>query len=136
MGRSKKVEMPRDLAALRRNIDRWRKAQNGVRRRIPEEIWSCALALLEKHTVVQIADAVGLPYESFRKRARLMSTDKSRAARRSTAVKTKFVEIPIKAREPSMTILELRSPNGSSAIVRTDASSAADIIARIWAGRE
>lgn len=138
MNQSTRESLPQELAASRRRVDAWREAQNGVRRHIPDEIWSEAVALTARYSLTKVSGALGIPYESLRKRAGAKSR-RSSGAKRTKPSKRKirsreqrFVELPTNTLESSATSIELRSPEGFTVVVRTPSTQVAQVVAALW----
>jgi len=60
------VNVPTPLSIARRQLDQWRDAQQG-RKRLPQALWSKAVALAREHGLNQTARTLGLKYDSLRK---------------------------------------------------------------------
>ncbi len=136
--------LPRELETARRRVDAWRSTQDGVRRRIPEKIWSEALSLTSRHSFTKVSSSLGVPYESLRKRARQSQPGAGGGGGRKAPVggrsrrktmKQRFVELPQTSQDSSksgVTSIEMRSPGGATLVVRTASANVADVAAALW----
>lgn len=143
MSQSNQKSAPRELAAARQRVDAWRAAQGGVRRHIPEEIWSSAVHLTGQYSLTKVSTALGLPYESLRKRVGRSPSSAVRGAGCKAAIvarsnrvvkpnKQRFVELPTPPLESSVASIELRSPTGATLFVRTAPTHVAQVAAELW----
>lgn len=57
--------VPTALSHARRQLDQWRSRQSG-RKRLPQELWSKAVALAREHGINKTARTLGLKYESLK----------------------------------------------------------------------
>ena len=60
------ANVPMPLSIARRQLDQWRNQQQG-RKRLPQELWSKAVALAREHGLNKTARTLGLKYDSLRK---------------------------------------------------------------------
>lgn len=138
MNQSTQQSLPGELTTARRRVDAWRDAQGGVRRRIPEAIWTDAVSLAARHSLTKVSVALGVPYESLRKRfgsksRRTRGGKRIKPSRRKMASKQqRFVELPTNSLESSVASIELRSPGGLTVVVRTANDQVAHVIAALW----
>lgn len=58
--------VPTALSHARRQLDQWRSRQSG-RKRLPQELWSKAVALAREHGINKTARTLGLKYDSLKK---------------------------------------------------------------------
>jgi hypothetical protein len=61
-----RANVPTPLSIARRQLDQWRQQQPG-RKRLPQELWSKAVALAREHGINRTARTLGLKYESLKK---------------------------------------------------------------------
>jgi hypothetical protein len=81
------VNVPAALSIARRELDRWRRQQTG-RKRLPQELWSKAVALAREHGVNRTARTLGVKYESLQKHLKAAPPLGSGTAR------AEFIELP------------------------------------------
>jgi hypothetical protein len=87
MAAKRKRGEPSRLARARERLDRWRRKRE--KRTIPEELWELAVELAADYGVYRTARALGLNYESLKKRVPAACAD----ARASREVSAKFWEV-------------------------------------------
>jgi len=61
-----RANVPTPLSLARRQLDQWRRRQQG-RKRLPRELWSSAVALAREHGINKTARTLGLKYDSLKK---------------------------------------------------------------------
>ncbi len=69
------ASIPMALSAARRQFDHWRSQQPNKRTRLPNELWSHAVALAQEHGLNKTACALGLKYYSLKKHLDETSAD-------------------------------------------------------------
>jgi hypothetical protein len=80
MSTSRSRDLPLALRTARRQLDRWR-SRHRPRARLPEELWRKAAALAREHGLNKTASALGLKYESLKKRIEAPVVDLSKVAK-------------------------------------------------------
>jgi len=98
------ANVPVALRTARRQLDRWR-SRHRPHTRLPEELWRKATVLARRHGLHRTASALGLKYDSLKKRIEAPVVDLSKAE----AAPCEFVEFfasPMAARKsPSCLLL-------------------------------
>ncbi len=129
MGRTKRGEIPADLAQGRQRFRAWRRTRK-TGRRIPEPLWSLAVQLAEAHGLGRTASVLGLDYYSLKKRIELSNGDF-----RSTA--PAFVELSASPASTRACVIELQDEAGASMRVHLtgyDAPELAALSRSLWNG--
>jgi len=80
--------VPTALSRARRQLDQWRSRQSG-RKRLPQALWSKAVALAREHGINKTARTLGLKYDSLKKH--LEATPPAAAGRGK--VEPEFIEL-------------------------------------------
>ena len=106
-------DLPVALHAARRQLDRWR-SQHRPHTRLPEELWRKATALARRHGLNRTATALGLKYDSLKKRIEAQVVAPSKAEEPPCDF-LEFLGSPMATRSCECTI-EL--DDGSGTIVR------------------
>jgi len=106
-------DLPVALRTARRQLDRWR-SRHRPRARLPEELWRKATALARRHGLNRTATALGLKYDSLKKRVETRVVEPSKA-QEAPCEFVEFLAGPMDARSCECTI-EL--DDGSGTIVR------------------
>lgn len=123
----KKSAVPPDVVKVRQRIERWRKTR-AKRTRMPEELWSAAVALARVHGIYAISQALRVSYATLKKRlgAAKASPAKKRGRRKKKAA---FVELEPAwgGVGPAQCVVELRKPSGTTMTIRLTDSGALDI---------
>ena len=60
--------LPSPLESVRYQFAQWRETRKNRRERIPEDLWSAAVRLLDQYSINQISRALGLNYNDLKKR--------------------------------------------------------------------
>jgi len=79
MGRTRQAGLPARVEQLRERIEQWRCTRER-RSPMPEELWAEATDLARAGTVYQIARAVGVSYESLKRRVAEAAPDEEAGA--------------------------------------------------------
>ena len=125
MGISKAQALPPRLQAARRRFQHWRRTRK-VGSRIPRPLWANAVKLAESYGIHPTAKALGLDYNSLKKR--LESASPSAVA--ASAEAARFVELaaPTSAGMPEC-ILELEDVEGTKMRLHFKGIEAPDLAA-------
>jgi len=83
------TNIPMALSRARRQLDRWRSRQRTQRARLPEDLWQNAVALAHEHGLNKTARALGLKYDSLKKRLGATTTGQSE----SRGTQCEFLEL-------------------------------------------
>ena len=78
MSTNRSTNLPAALRAARRQLDRWR-GRHRPHTRLPEELWHKAVTLARRHGLNKTASALGLKYDSLKKRMEARVVDLSTA---------------------------------------------------------
>jgi hypothetical protein len=73
------AHIPVALSTARRQLDRWRSRQPTKRTRLPEDVWQNAVALAREYGLNKTASALGLKYDSLKKRLQATASDESKS---------------------------------------------------------
>ena len=130
MPTSNPITIPAEFLTLRTEIFDWRKAQNGVRRVIPERFWRDALLLAGTHGGYKTAAFLGLPSGSMHRRLKVLSAVSTGKKVANTPLR--FVDIPIPLAKPTDAIIELLHDGGEKLMIRVPSSEAAGVAAELW----
>lgn len=128
MGSKRRAEPSREILAVRRQVERWRRTRPRSGR-MPEELWELAVGLAGVHGVNPIARALGLDYYSLKKRLV--------AAGESSQSSPAFVELDVaSAGSSTECVLEFEERRGSKLTVRLRGSvDVAAILESFWKRR-
>jgi len=124
MSTKRSTDVPAALSTARRQLDRWRSRQSG-RKRLPQELWAKAVALAREHGINQTARALGLKYDSLKKRVERTVTEGSG----SEAARGAFLELlprPTTASSIECTI-EWEEPGGTTMRMHVKGATMADL---------
>ena len=124
MRTSRSRDLPVALRAARRQLDRWR-SQHRPHTRLPEELWRKATALARRHGLNRTATALGLKYDSLKKRVETRGVDPSRAEETSCEF-VEFLAGPMDARSCECTI-ELDDGSGTTVRIHVKGVRMADL---------
>lgn len=75
------AHIPAALSTARRQLDRWRSRRPTKRTRLPEDLWQNAVALAREYGLNKTASALGLKYDSLKKRLQATASDESKSGR-------------------------------------------------------
>jgi len=120
MGR-KAQPLPADLARARTVFDRWRKGRK-IRTRVPDELWDTAVPLARKHGVNRVSRALGVNYDSLKRRMTRTVDDRHEAPSVPT-----FVEVS-QAKVRDECVIELEERRGQKMTIRLSGSGNIDIV--------
>ena len=112
------------LRTARRQLDRWR-SRHRPHTRLPEELWRKATALARRHGLNKTASALGLKYDSLKKRVETRGVDPSRAEETSCEF-VEFLAGPMDARSCECTI-ELDDGSGTTVRIHVKGVRMADL---------
>src|SRR5262245_26864805 len=115
--------LPASLAGARRRFQRWR--QTGSRpHRIPASLWKAAVRCAAQHGLYQTARALGLDYNSLKKR--VVASAETPA---TSTLPSPFVELftPARGGPPAECILEIERPEGTKLRVELRGSAIPDL---------
>ena len=118
MGR-KAQPLPADVAKARTVFDGWRKGRK-TRSRVPDELWDTAVPLARKHGLNRVSRALGVKYDSLKRR---MTVDSTREAPTAAT----FVEVS-RSKVAEEYVIELEERRGAKMTIRLSSSSAIDIV--------
>jgi hypothetical protein len=139
----KKTRLPdKRVELLRQQIEHWRQIRT-KRSPMPEPLWRGAVGLAGQHGVYAAARALGLSYDSLRKRAEAAGVARRvNGDRRSRSQPTStFVELPpalmATAAGPGGPVVEVAGPSGQRLTVRLCGGEldVAELILACWSGR-
>jgi len=117
-------DLPVALHAARRQLDRWR-SQHRPHTRLPEELWRKATALARRHGLNRTATALGLKYDSLKKRVETRGVEPSKA-KETPCEFVEFLAGPMDARSCECTI-ELDDGSGTTVRIRVKGVRMADL---------
>ena len=120
MGR-KAQPLPADLAKARTVFDGWRKGRK-TRSRVPDELWDTAVPLARKHGLNRVSRALGVNYDSLKRRM-ARTVDSTREAPTAAT----FVEVS-RSKVAEEYVIELEERRGAKMTIRLSSSSAIDIV--------
>jgi hypothetical protein len=118
--------LPQDLARARSRFQAWRGRRTG--RQIPQQLWTLAIRLVNRHGVSRTAAALGLDYYSLKKRA-------NSAAREPESSRPSFVELPAPVMLNRQCQFELDNGVGATLrlhLVGYDAADVATLARTFW----
>lgn len=127
MGTSKTRAFPPRLEALRRRFKQWRRSRR-IGSRIPVALWAAAVKLAEANGIHTTAKALGVDYNTLKKRLEKKSASRSRMV--AAANGATFVELASAARTGiSECILELEDVEGAKMRIQVKGIEAPDLAA-------
>ena len=133
MSRETSSKIPRDVAQLRRQIERWRQTRR-KRSPMPEELWQEATRLAREHGVSAIARLLSIGYASLKER-----TERQPASRQRQACEPghegEFVELSaaqLFGARPGA-VVELAAPDGLRLKIRLDDGGQLDVVGLLGA---
>lgn len=113
----------RELVALQRRVERWRRAGGGRGSRIPEKLWSEAVAVSRTAGLYATARALRFNYENLKRRAR-------RAARQPKKHETEFVAVRLPEVGTGLkAVIALVGRDGEQVRIEVSGGSAMDMVA-------
>jgi len=130
MARQALSSLPFDLEAVRQRFEEWRKTRTG-RSRIPESLWSRAIAASKAHGVYLVSKALRLDYLRLKHRV-------SAARNPSQGSLSPFVEVGLSRTFPSAEwTIELQEKDGARMTVHLKGSGSLDLadLSRSFFGR-
>jgi hypothetical protein len=138
--KSRQTETPSE--PLRQQIQHWRQTRT-KRSPMPEPLWQAAVGLAREHGVYAAAQALGLSYDTLRRRAEAVGVSRRvrRDRRPSRKPRATFVELPptltLAAAGPGGPIVEVIGPSGQRLTVRLRAGDLdlGELIRTCWSGR-
>jgi hypothetical protein len=138
--KSRQTETPSE--PLRQQIRHWRQTRT-KRSPMPEPLWQAAVGLAREHGVYAAAQALGLSYDTLRRRAEAVGVSRRvrRDRRPSRKPRATFVELPptltLAAAGPGGPIVEVIGPSGQRLTVRLRAGDLdlVELIRTCWSGR-
>ena len=120
MGR-KAQPLAADLAKARTVFDGWRKGRE-TRSRVPDALWDTAVPLARKHGLNRVSRALGVNYDSLKRRM-ARTVDSTREAPSAAT----FVEVS-RSKVAQEYVIELEERRGAKMTIRLSGSSAIDIV--------
>ena len=125
MARRSHSTLGADADGLRRRIDHWRRTRTR-HSPMPEDLWDDAVALTRAHGVYPVARALGLNYESLKRRV-----SRASGRRAPQAPAASFVELgpslPIGLRAPGGAVVELTNEAGDRLAIHLPGGSDIDL---------
>jgi hypothetical protein len=118
--------LPADVEGLRRRIDDWRRTRTR-RSPMPRQLWEGAVALTRTHGVYPIARALGVNYDSLKRRVVTETSGRGRAE----AAAVSFVElrpsVPFDLSRPAAAVVELSNRGGDKLAIHLSAGGDIDV---------
>jgi len=125
------ANVPPPLSLARRELDQWRKQQQG-RKRLPRELWSNAVRLAREHGLNKTACTLGLKYDSLKKHLEAAAPGASGRGK----TRPEFIEFMPREMMPSSLecMIELEDGRGGKMRMQMKGVSMADLasLARGW----
>ena len=124
MSTRRSTNLPVALRTARRQLDRWR-SRHRPHTRLPEELWRKAVALARRHGLNKTASALGLKYDSLKRRMETNATVVSKSKKGAG----QFVElVPGPMTAPSLECtIELQDGNGTMVRMHVKGARMADL---------
>ena len=132
------------LEQLKQRFGRWREGRTGSER-IPQELWSAAVAMAKQHRVYRVSRTLRLDYNGLKKLVGPVVAAKRparRTARRAATVDTQFVELfaapPAKACAACECTVELHNVRGAKMRVELNGAGLAGLerlCSSFWSAR-
>jgi len=126
-----------DVEGLRRRIDDWRRTRTR-RSPMPGQLWEGAVALARAQGVYPIAHALGVNYDSLKRRV----VTETSGRRRADGAAASFVElrpsVPFDLPRPPGAVFELSNRGGDKLVVQLSGGSDLDVMrltAAFWSRR-
>jgi len=115
---------PTPLSIARHQLDQWRNQQQG-RKRLPQELWSKAVALAREHGLNKTARTLGLKYDSLKKHLEASPAGASGAGR----ARPEFMELLPREMMPSSLecMIEWENASGGKMRMHVKGASMADL---------
>ncbi len=127
MVRRSRSGLPADVDGLRRRIDEWRRTRTR-RSPMPGQLWEGAVALARAHGVYPIVRALGVNYDSLKRRV----VTRTRGGRRGEAAAGSFVElrpsVPFDLPRPAAAVVELSNRSGDKLAIHLSQASDIDVM--------
>ena len=112
-----------ELVGLQRRVERWRRQGGGRGSRIPEKLWSEAVAVSRVSGLHATAKALHFNYENLKQRAR-------RKARQPSKQETEFVAVRLPQVASGLKVLiDLAGQDGEQVRIELSGGSAMDVVA-------
>lgn len=123
-----------EIGRIRERILHWRRTRE-KKTRMPEELWSAAVALVREHGLYATAQGLGVSYDSLKQRAQ-GKTARKKGSKGSTPAFVELGAVPLGGGWGGPT-LELTDSDGSKLAVRLAANEIVDMtgLAREFWGR-
>jgi hypothetical protein len=144
VGRQKTSSRDPRIQTLRQEIERWRRT-GAKRTAMPEALWRRALELARELGVYGAAQALGVSYDSLRKRAEAAGVARRRPKQSQSVATTTFVELAPTALPVGVArsgpVVEVTGPRGQKLTVRLPAEAGGEfallgLVRECWSGRE
>ena len=126
-----------DVEGLRRRIDDWRRTRTR-RSPMPGQLWEGAVALARAHGVYPMARALGVNYDSLKRRV----VTETSGRRRADGAAASFVElrpsVPFDLPKPAAAVVELSNRSGDKLAIHLSEASDIDVMrlaAAFWIRR-
>ena len=136
MAKRRKQLQPGEVEGVRTRIEHWRRTRV-KRTAMPEELWSEAASLARVHGIYRISRALGVSYESLRRRVEQGTMRGSGSGRRQGG----FVELSttelVQASPAAGTVVELSRADGTKLMVQLPDGEGLDVLglAKVLCGR-
>jgi hypothetical protein len=112
-----------ELVALQRRVAGWRRERGGRGSRIPEKLWSEAVAVSRRAGLYATARALRFNYENLKRRAR-------REARQPRKHETEFVAVRLPEVPNGLkVVIDLAGGDGEQVRIEVSGGSAMDVVA-------
>lgn len=112
-----------ELVALQRRVEGWRRERGGRGSRIPEKLWSEAVAVSRTAGLYATARALRFNYENLKRRA-------GREARRPSQQKTEFVAVQLPPVSNGLkVVVDLAGRDGEQVRIELSGGNARDVVA-------
>ena len=129
MARRSRLALPRQVGAVRNQIDHWRRTKTRRSSPMPVDLWDAAVVLARAHGVYVIANALGLSYDSLKCRVEM----RIEAQTDGVAASTPFVELwpgqPALSTGPVGDSVEITNTAGDKLAVQMAACNRLDVVA-------
>ena len=136
MAKRRKQLQPGEVEGVRTRIEHWRRTRV-KRTAMPEELWSEAASLARVHGIYRISRALGVSYESLRRRVEQGTMRGSGSGRRQgDFVELSMTEL-VQASPAAGTVVELSRADGTKLMVQLPDGEGLDVLglAKVLCGR-
>lgn len=112
-----------EMVSLQRRVDGWRRQGGGRGRRIPEKLWSEAVAVSRRAGLYATARALRFNYENLKRRAGLQERPPKKHETEFVAVRLPPVSNGLKV------VIDLAGRDGEQVRIEVSGGSAMDVVA-------